>query len=207
MKQCAARAISTVGSNEDPRLLGIHVHGPDGRILDSARIRNLLKQSAKNQPSAAPRTLVNDALNQAIPTTAAILPSAQNLARSVRRVRRSGGLTIPQTLNELELPEEYTNTNDGAAFLLSDEYLFENEDDRLIIFGTEDNLKLLEECDSVYADGTFDVAPPMFTQLYSIHGELLLLLWIYMPFLKTTYFRFLIFKINFKVELKDGIFR
>lgn len=169
--RCASRAISKVGSDEDPRIVGMHAHGPDGRKLDTAVIRSWLKENAKDQPSTAPRTLVVEALNRAKPTTSAVLPSAENLARTVRRVRRSGGVAIPKTLTELELPDSYMITNDNQNFLLYDGYLLDDEEDRLIIFGTEKNMKLLEESDSVHADGTFDVASPLFKQLYTIHGE------------------------------------
>ena len=43
--------------------------------------------------------------------------------------------------------------------------------DRILVFGTERNLDFLQLSDGWYADGTFKVAPPLFRQLYTIHGE------------------------------------
>lgn len=170
-KRCEARAISVVGSANHPRIMGTHAHGADGRLLDSAIVRNWLKRTAKDQPALDPRAIAVEALNKAKATTAPILPTQQNLARSARRSRGAQGLTIPISLAELQLPDIYRKTNDGTNFVLFDEPLYNEDENRLIIFGTDENLKLLSECDSVYADGTFDLSPPLFQQLYSIHGE------------------------------------
>lgn len=170
-KRCSTRAISIVDSENDPRIMCIHTHGADGRLLDSAVIRNWLKRTAKEQPNVDPRAIAVEALNKAKPTTAPILPTQQNLARAARRTRGAQGLAIPNSLAELHLPDIYKRTNDDEDFVLFDGSLYDDDEDRLIVFGTAANVKLLSECDSVYADGTFDLSPPMFQQLYSIHGE------------------------------------
>ncbi|XP_031327714.1 uncharacterized protein LOC116158974 [Photinus pyralis] len=51
--------------------------------------------------------------------------------------------------------------------------LFDNGPDtehRILIFSTQRNLELLERCEHWYADGTFKTTPPLFTQVYTIHG-------------------------------------
>ena len=40
---------------------------------------------------------------------------------------------------------------------------------RLIIFSSEEQLKVLLQSDVLFADGTFKVAPKLFEQLYVIH--------------------------------------
>ena len=42
--------------------------------------------------------------------------------------------------------------------------------DRLIIFGTRESISFLENSSDWFNDGTFSVAPPGFTQLYTLHG-------------------------------------
>ena len=42
--------------------------------------------------------------------------------------------------------------------------------DRIVIFSTTRNLKLMCECDNWFADGTFKTSPPLFSQVYIIHG-------------------------------------
>ncbi|CAF0979719.1 unnamed protein product [Brachionus calyciflorus] len=43
-----------------------------------------------------------------------------------------------------------------------------DDKDRFFIFGNEKNLKLLEKS-HIFADGTFDIAPKLFSQVYSLH--------------------------------------
>ncbi len=40
----------------------------------------------------------------------------------------------------------------------------------MLIFATADNLAELARCDHWFADGTFSASPPLFKQLYTVHG-------------------------------------
>ena len=73
----------------------------------------------------------------------------------------------PQTLSEIEIPEDFKYI-DGELFLQFDS----GKDDptRILIFYTSGNLKKLSENPNWYCDGTFEVAPTLFTQLYTIHA-------------------------------------
>lgn len=73
----------------------------------------------------------------------------------------------PRTRGEIQIPEEYRHLEDGRNFLLAD---LGDGDDRILIFGTQGNLERLATCARAYSDGTFDTVPPLFTQLYSVHG-------------------------------------
>ncbi len=41
----------------------------------------------------------------------------------------------------------------------------------MLIFSTGNNLQLLSAANTWYADGTFSIVPPLFTQLYTIHAD------------------------------------
>ncbi len=45
------------------------------------------------------------------------------------------------------------------------------QEDRILFFSTVNNLNLLAGATEWAADGTFDIAPPLFAQLYTIHGR------------------------------------
>ena len=72
---------------------------------------------------------------------------------------------IPHTRVEVELTGEWTQTRDGRDFVLANDGV----DDRLMIFGTVQNLRLLCYADTVFMEGTFMMAPEMFYQVYSLH--------------------------------------
>jgi hypothetical protein len=44
----------------------------------------------------------------------------------------------------------------------------QNANNRVIAFAAEDNLRLLAEADTFFMDGTFDTAPPLFKQIFTI---------------------------------------
>ena len=74
---------------------------------------------------------------------------------------------IPREFQEYELN---SSTGQMEQFLRHDSG---PGPDRLLIFTTQNNLRLLETSDHWFADGTFSISPPLFTQLYTIHAEYL----------------------------------
>jgi hypothetical protein len=74
---------------------------------------------------------------------------------------------VPLSLVELIIPDRYSKTRTGEDFLLFDSG---SSVDRILIFSTRKNLQLLAQSRHWYSDGTFKVVPPLFDQLYTIHG-------------------------------------
>ncbi|MCP3668398.1 MAG: hypothetical protein GY696_38925 [Gammaproteobacteria bacterium] len=82
----------------------------------------------------------------------------------------------PNSLHTLVIPndyKEYKYDNTAARF---ERFLFYDSgqaagQDRILIFSTNNNLNVLETSDKWFADGTFSISPPLFTQLYTIHAE------------------------------------
>ncbi|KAI6654436.1 hypothetical protein LOD99_832 [Oopsacas minuta] len=74
----------------------------------------------------------------------------------------------PTTLAELALPAVYQQTAKREQFLLYDS----GADDvhRFLIFATQHNLGMLQRRKISLADGTFRTAPPLFAQVYVVHG-------------------------------------
>ena len=65
------------------------------------------------------------------------------------------------------LPPEYKKTAKGEQFLLYDSG---PEVERILIFGTQQNLEMLQLSQVWLADGTFKTAPTLFTQVYVVHA-------------------------------------
>ncbi|KAM4026855.1 uncharacterized protein ACNLHF_022723 [Anomaloglossus baeobatrachus] len=79
-------------------------------------------------------------------------------------------LRLPQTLDQLVIPQEFQVININGIqqqFLLHDSG---NEHGRILIFGTRDNLQLLAQSREWFADGMFSTIPALFKQLYTIHA-------------------------------------
>ena len=73
---------------------------------------------------------------------------------------------LPKTHAEVDLSGDWLNTPSESRFLLQNDGI----DDRILIFATNDMLQRLCELKTIYVDGTFQVCPAIFTQLFTING-------------------------------------
>lgn len=78
------------------------------------------------------------------------------------------------------IPQKYHLTNDEQPFLLYDSG---PGGDRILLFSTERNLRLMENCKHWYADGTISTSPSLFTQIYTVTVLNYFLIQVYFKFL------------------------
>ncbi|KAI6651165.1 hypothetical protein LOD99_5516 [Oopsacas minuta] len=126
------------------------------------------EKSTESQDST--HHIVGESLQTASEGTAAKLPKLDSLKRTIQRQCASvlAAPAQPTTLAELALPAAYQQTAKGEQFLLYDS----GADDvhRFLIFATQHNLGMLQRSKIWLADGTFKTAPPLFAQVYVVHG-------------------------------------
>ena len=67
----------------------------------------------------------------------------------------------------LPLPQDYTTTNAGLPFLRYDS----GDQDRVLMFVTDERLTVLEDNSDWFIDGTFDTVPLIYMQLLTIHAK------------------------------------
>lgn len=162
---------------DDPRhyvIKGQHSHAGDSRKIGKKRVMEKLKTLSKTTKNPT-RQVIAQSIHGVKKPTAAVLPSERSLVKSVQRYRASSGVPKnPRSLAELVLPDEYQKTVKGEPFILYDSASDGEIDNRMIIFGTRENLNFLKQCDHIYMDGTFSSVPVLFRQLYTIHGWFLL---------------------------------
>ena len=98
----------------------------------------------------------------------AFLPNIETMKRGIRRMREAGNLPAPaRDDGNFEIPHGYSVLVNGEQFLRYDN---NNGEARILIYATEASISFLANSDDWFMDGTFSVAPPQFTQLYTIHG-------------------------------------
>ncbi|CAF4923920.1 unnamed protein product [Rotaria sp. Silwood1] len=73
----------------------------------------------------------------------------------------------PTSFSEIVIPLKFQLTISNQQFLLYDN---DDNQNRLLIFASRDQLDLLNGCEVWHCDGTFAVVPKLFEQTYSIHG-------------------------------------
>lgn len=170
--KCRARLIKPI-DNDDNRhfkLRKSHSHAPDARSLGKKKVNHKVRTMAKTTHLSA-RQIVSTAMTDVQSSVAAIIPSSSQLRQTVNRVRKDPDAPKnPKNLSELHFSDKFSKTiSGGKDFILYDRHE-EGDDGRLIIFGTEDNLAFLARCVGLFMDGTFGIVPPLFYQLYTIHG-------------------------------------
>ena len=95
------------------------------------------------------------------------LPSLYSLKRHALRSRKGKTPRNPDAIFDLEIPQEYQKDCTGKNFLQYDSGK-DRGPTRVLIFASEEGLHALGRGSIWLMDGTFNVAPCLFYQLYTI---------------------------------------
>ena len=155
--------------NEAAIPLGEHTHAPEDGKIEAAKSVQGMKARAQTT-AETPQHILTNHLQGLTQGAAGHLPNLPDMRRNIRRQRQRSGnpLPVPQSKEDIPnpLPPHYRETADGRNFLLVDT----NDDDRILIFGTEEGVAMLGNYENWFMDGTFKTVPPLYLQLYTIHS-------------------------------------
>lgn len=93
------------------------------------------------------------------------LPSKNAQKNKIKRIRKNY-IIEPMNVDDIEIPNDLKFI--GEELFVLAEKSFDNE--KIIVLGTINGLKILGECKCWIMDGTFFVVPTIMAQLFSIHG-------------------------------------
>jgi len=93
------------------------------------------------------------------------LPSTNALRMRFFRKQRKHAPAVPSD-NRFDIPSRFKITSRGANFLVCD---VSRGTHRVLSFASERDLQSLHSARTVYGDGTFDICPRNFRQLYTLH--------------------------------------
>ena len=96
------------------------------------------------------------------------LPSLESIRSSLYRVRHENTPILPTHRRDVSLSPRFTKTQSGEDFLLVND----GNDDKILIFATEENLRLMSDAEAFYIDGTFSTCPSLFYQVWFLPGAL-----------------------------------
>ena len=183
--ECKARIHTS--DNVVIKKINEHSHGASAASVEVAAIKTNVKRRAEesqDQPSA----IINSCIQNISQAAQGALPSAESMRQIVKRRRNQLNLAPPNPVHvrELVITDEYkqymTSNGECENFLIADSG---QSDDRILIFGRESWTAFLLDSDVWYADGTFKLAPPLFTQVYVIlarrHGGVHPILYALLP--------------------------
>lgn len=151
------------------RLKGTHNHEGIPVKLEVSKMVNSIKQQAKDSKDP-PRLLISRAATVLSNEASTSCPSVSSLSRTIRhcRSREHAGPSVLTSLEELVIPDKYQKTNKGEQFMLWDS----EDEGRIILFATRRHIEFLTSSQEWFVDGTFKIAPPLFCQLFTFHGNI-----------------------------------
>lgn len=146
-----------------------HTHPPSAVKVEMNKIRSNIRDRAETSDQTAQNIIANE-LATASAAVAANLPRIEHLKRTIRGQRIEDHPPNPIGRAEIpNIPIPYQQTLNGERFLLFDSG--PGDDDRMLMFATDQAVELLSTSDDWFCDGTFSVCPEIFFQLYSIHAR------------------------------------
>ena len=148
---------------------GEHGHPPEQAKIEIKKAVERAKAICKNEPHKPLKRAYREAFEEVDMENEQNLddlPSLQKYKPTLYRARRKRLPKLPHTLAEITLPEEWRTTEDGRNFLLANDGV----EERILIFGTSQNIRYLCAADTIFMDGTFKISPDMFHQVYALHA-------------------------------------
>jgi hypothetical protein len=82
-----------------------------------------------------------------------------------KRLGFTGAIPKTAALIMENLPDQFKTTSDGSAFLRYMDYSDEAKTKLLMVYISEHGRSVLERSEELYCDGTFNTAPPPFSQV------------------------------------------
>ena len=96
------------------------------------------------------------------------LPQKSALRKKISYARKGIRPAEPQSLDDLEIPENLCKTLREELFLVRDSTV---GDERILLFTTKSNIERLVSASYWIMDGTFKTVPNIFYQLCTIHAS------------------------------------
>lgn len=165
-EDCRGRLQTDINKG-NPQLRTQHGHAENEQEVLVRCTRERLRQRASNESVPTPQIYRQEIMQLAQhPGAASRMPAYESVAATMYRERHANAPPLPNTLEALQIvPPQFQLTLAGQPFLMS-----WRPGNRFLLFTTVDNLTRLCQANAIYMDGTFDAAPRIFSQLYTIHA-------------------------------------
>lgn len=166
-KNCRGRL--RVVNNCEVIIVNEHSHAPNPTKNEAKQCVHKIRELASNTVER-PRQIFQRATHSVSLEAAIFLPEYCTAQRNIERIRRSAEhpYASPRTVADIVIPDTLKITTRNQNFLLWDSG--NNDPNRMFMFGTEENLNILQQHGHWFVDGTFKVSPEIFYQVFTVHG-------------------------------------
>ena len=142
-----------------------HPPNPTERVVD--RIKEKMKTRAKNEITPIPQiyhqTLQEVTKDQDREHIAPILPTFSSIKTSLYHKRYEALPPLPRTVEDINFDGDWSKMVNGEPFMLGSRA-------GVFLFSTQGIIKLIAEAATLYMDGTFQICPRLFYQVFTIHS-------------------------------------
>ena len=171
-KTCPATLTTSTADDTITHVGNDHQHQPDLAKIEVARKTAALKNAVKTQLHVPVKRLYSEVFTAADNADAdfvAAKPTFRKVKSALYNHRRKMLPPLPRRLQEVTLEGTWAETSQGKPFMLAND----GDEQKIVVFSTDENLEKLSASERIFMDGTFKVAPPFFTQMYTVHVQYL----------------------------------
>jgi len=169
---CKGRATSwneaRIGARSNPRveITRPHTHAPNLALRSALIQRQQLKNRALSSRDA-PRRILREVNSELDPEALCELPSEKASKQYMNRLKAANEKygQNAATRKEIVIPRAFKVTLSKKKFYFDDS----DDDDRIMLFVTQESLDLMSKHQDWLCDGTFDITPLLYKQLFTIH--------------------------------------
>ncbi|CAF3502099.1 unnamed protein product [Rotaria sp. Silwood2] len=145
-----------------------HSHVIEPEKKEIRIFKQVVKERATKESTPIPKIYEEESAKMILKfSTIAILPSQREMSSSLNKARRLETPPIPDS-QIFDIPYLYTRTIKNEEFLCVDKFI--KRKTRILLFASNEQLKLLFQNSIVLMDGTFSTCPKIFDQVFTIHS-------------------------------------
>lgn len=141
-----------------------HNHAPDLFAVSRGKLLKEIHAKVAQDPTTTVRCVYDKCVDEGSEESDE-LPTFDNVRTRIKRHRSKFVPAIPTCVNDVAINGEWSKTSNGHRFLS----LLDNNWG-IVICTTKRFLKVLQQCDCIYIDGTFRTAPRPYVQFLTIHA-------------------------------------
>ncbi|CAK9290190.1 unnamed protein product [Gordionus sp. m RMFG-2023] len=147
---------------------GVHEHQPDVGYFELLKTKEVLERTIAQDPTETRMNIYQKTIDIRCLETTHIknypeaIPPFISIRGHIDRLLKKYRPFMPHSIQDIVLTPAYATSSRSQGFHIP-------TDDKILVFGTTDMLKLLGAATTIYMDGTFYIVPRLYCQLYSIH--------------------------------------
>ncbi|KAL4120030.1 hypothetical protein QTP88_012776 [Uroleucon formosanum] len=174
-RECKARVHTGIDSLEVPKRINEHTHDSEAAKVEAMVVINRLKNRV-TETMKPTSTVIKECISGLSEAAKSAISRSQALKKAVRRKRKEIQVSpnAPQDLLTLEIPDSFKVYSPSTGLI--EPFLLDGSGpgvDCISIFGRNRSLDILYNSKVWYRDGTFKIAPGIFSQVFVILAKAL----------------------------------